>query len=389
MNETSRDIRGGGEGKSPNISPAVLRLLSAGRSIGLVVVAATALAAISFLLPKWYDSTTTLLPPKNQTGLAGLGGMTSLLKDFLPMSAAKGLSQGGAYSYLALLNSRREKEAIIRKFDLSRVYGIDDSSAEETLKEFEKNFLVKVSDEGTIGITVSDRDSGRAADMANYAVAMLNVLNAELGATESRGNREFLEKRVKEYQDSLFGAEEALQTYQEAHGVVMVPDETKSSASAYGSLYAKRVEADIDLSVLRKTVGTENAVYEQKKLAYDELTSRLDKFPRIGMESLRLYRQLLINQKILEVLLPLYEQARFEEAKDIPAVVVLDVAVPAEKKSRPVRSLVVLTAFAASLIFSVSYVLLRDRMDSFLGRHEEIRTALGPLGRYLPGSRKV
>jgi tyrosine-protein kinase Etk/Wzc len=371
---------GSGEPSTPPTAAELL--LAAGRPIAIVVATATALAVVvSFLLPKWYDSTTTLLPPKNQTGLQGLGGVGSLLKDFIPMSAAKGLQQGGAYSYLALLNSRREQEAIIRKFDLARVYDVDNSSTEEALKEFQKNFGVKVSDDGTIGITVSDRDSVRAAEMANYAVAVLNILNAELGATESRGNRQFLEKRVKEFKDSLSAAEEALAVYQEEHGMVILSDEAKSAANAYVSLYAARVEADIELSVLRKTVGTDNQVYEQKKLAYDELSSRLDKFPRMGMESLRLFRQLLVNQKILEILLPLYEQAKFEEVKDVPAVVVLDVAVPAEKKSRPVRSLIVLTAFAASSIFCAMFVLWRDRLRALLARQRMIMAALGHPGR--------
>jgi hypothetical protein len=336
---------------------------------------------VSFLLPKWYESTTTLLPPKNQSGVAGLGGVTSLLKDFIPMSAAKGLQQAGAYSYLALLNSRREKEAIIAEFDLIRVYDVDDSSMADALKEFETNYDVTVADDGSIGITISDRDSVRAAQMANFAVKVLNDLNAELGATESRANREFLEKRVSAFRDSLGRTEEALRAYQEEHGLVVLSGEEKSSANAYVNLYAKRVEADIELSILRKTVGPDNPLYEQRKLAYDELTGRLDKFPRVGMESLRLFRQLLINQKILEILLPLYEQAKFEEVKDVPAVVVLDPAVPAEKKSRPVRSLVVLTAFATSLGCCVLYILGRDRMGVILARRPELRSALDALVR--------
>ncbi len=386
MNDNPSDT-GGGE--TSGQASAMLRLLAAGRQIAVVVGTSTVLAvAVSFLLPKWYDSTTTLLPPKNQSGVTGFGGVTSLLKDFIPMSAAKGLQQSGAYSYLALLNSRREKEAIIGKFDLIRVYDVADSSMADALKEFEMNYDVSVADDGSIGITISDRDSVRAAQMANFAVTVLNVLNAELGATESRGNREFLEKRVGEFRDSLERTEETLRAYQEKHGLVVLSGEEKSSATAYVNLYAKRVEADIELSVLRKTVGPDNPIYEQKKLAYDELTERLDKFPRMGMESLRLFRQLLINQKILEILLPLYEQAKFEEVKDVPAVVVLDPAVPAERKSRPIRSLVVLTAFATSMAFCVLYILGRDRLNAIFAQRPEIRSALGALVRRSGSSRR-
>lgn len=377
----------GRSGPDPRNGVTILvKIVAARRFILAVLIISTLLAAgISFLLPKWYRSTTSLLPPKNQGGLAGLGGVTSLLKDFLPVSATKGLPQGGAYSYLALLNSRREMEMIVRRFDLFRVYDIDDSSMERALREFEANYDVSVSDEGTIGVSILDRDPKRAAEMVNYSVDVLNQLNAELGAIESRGNREFLEKRVREYQDSLHRAEENLRAYQEINGVVVVSDEARSAASSYVGLYAKRVEAEIDLGILRKSVGTENPVYEQKQMALQELTARLNTFPKIGMESLRMYRQVLIHQKILEVLLPLHEQARFEEAKDVPAVVVLDPAVPAERKARPVRTLIVLTAFVTALVLAVIVVLLRDALGPFLAAHPELRAVLGRSSRHPSG----
>jgi len=373
---------------SRQMIPAVMKLLAARRPIIIAVVVSTLLAlGISLVLPKWYKSTTALLPPKNQSVLNGLGGVTSLLKDFLPVSAGKGLGEGGSYNFLALLNSRRAMEKIVHQFDLFKVYDIDDSSMEETLHEFENNYDVEVGDDGTIRISVLDRESLRAAEMANYAVTVLNELNVVIGATESRSNREFLEKRLKEYEDSLSISEDALRVFQEDHGVVMPSNDVKSAASSYVGLYAKKVEADIELSVLEKTVGNENPAYKQKKLANDELAARLDKFPRIGMESLRLFRQVMINQKILEVLLPLYEQARVEEAKDIPAVVVLDQAVPAEKKSRPFRLLIVLTAFITSLSLSVLVVLMRGRLENIQVQHPELVEALRPLTRYLPGKK--
>ena len=78
-----------------------------------------------------------------------------------------------------------------------------------------------------------------------------------------------------------------------------------------------------------------------------------------------------IQNKVLEFLYPLYEQAKIEEQKNIPAVLVLDPAVPPEKKSSPKRTIIVLSAFLLSLFFSILYAIIRE---SFSGiKKDEIR----------------
>jgi uncharacterized protein involved in exopolysaccharide biosynthesis len=52
---------------------------------------------------------------------------------------------------------------------------------------------------------------------------------------------------------------------------------------------------------------------------------------------LRFYRDLEIQNKILEVILPMYEQAKVEEQKSIPSILFIDKAVPAEIKYGPKR----------------------------------------------------
>jgi hypothetical protein len=42
---------------------------------------------------------------------------------------------------------------------------------------------------------------------------------------------------------------------------------------------------------------------------------------------------------MLEFIIPLYEQSRFEEQKNIPVLQIIDKGIPAEKKSYPPRSL--------------------------------------------------
>lgn len=75
-----------------------------------------------------------------------------------------------------------------------------------------------------------------------------------------------------------------------------------------------------------------------------------------------------IQQKILEYVIPLLEQAKVDEQKNIPATLVLDKAVPAERKSKPQRVLIV--ALATFFVFVIS-ILIAFFMHSILKMDKE------------------
>ncbi|OGV91333.1 MAG: hypothetical protein A3J88_01095 [Melioribacter sp. RIFOXYB12_FULL_38_5] len=82
--------------------------------------------------------------------------------------------------------------------------------------------------------------------------------------------------------------------------------------------------------------------------------------PALGNEYLKIYRNLEIQYKILEFIQPLYEQAKVEEARNTPSVLVLDYAGPAERKSKPKYSLYLLLGFVVSMLFSLLIVTIME-----------------------------
>ncbi|MBK8663776.1 MAG: hypothetical protein IPN18_19040 [Ignavibacteriales bacterium] len=57
--------------------------------------------------------------------------------------------------------------------------------------------------------------------------------------------------------------------------------------------------------------------------------------PTKAIEYFRLYRDVKINNEMLGFLLPVYEQAKFDEQKDTPVILTLDNAVANDKKVYP------------------------------------------------------
>jgi tyrosine-protein kinase Etk/Wzc len=337
------------------------------------VCAAIVSGVISILLPRMYESTMSFLPPRESGPLSSLGSLTSALSSVSPLRSIGGLAgaRSSNYNYLSILASRNAKEAIIRKFDLMRVYEISDSSMEKTMKTLDDFVAVDVAEEGHISVTVLDTDPQRAANMANYYAVLLNSINAELTAQSSGKYREFLEKGVREAKDSLRIYEEAYKNFQKKSGFVPITEDVKGGAQAIAQLYAEKATRELEVQFLRSVVGKDNPELMRRELELNILNQKVATIPDLGLESLRLYRSVLIQSKILEVLLPLYEQARLEEKKETPSAAVLDKAVPAEKKARPKRMLIVLISTLSVALLSFSFYALRDRFRKFKGESPE------------------
>jgi tyrosine-protein kinase Etk/Wzc len=331
--------------------------------VNILVVSVMA-AIISFLLPKWYKATASLMPPKEQTSMNSLGVAGSLLKSVAGGSKGGGLGQmQGRYNYVAVLESRSAMEAVVRHFDLFRVYNISDSSMEKTIGELKNNTAFEIQPDDYMTIEVLDKDPKLAADIANYFVEVLNDITTRMSTQEARSNREFIEKAVEINKQKLFEAEERLKTYQERSSIKVNPDLTSAGNSSITDLYALKAKKEIEINILARTTTKDNPSLYQLRIELDEIDRKVKQIPEAGILALRYFREVAIQQKILEYLIPLFEQAKVDENKDIPAMVVLDQAVQPEKKEKPKKMIIILLAGISSFFMSCAYVLISEKYN--------------------------
>ena len=83
--------------------------------------------------------------------------------------------------------------------------------------------------------------------------------------------------------------------------------------------------------------------------------------PDLGVQLLRLNREVEIQNTLFIFLTQQYEEAKIQEAKNTPTVQVLDYALIPNIKYKPVRSRLLIIAFAFSSIFSMYFVYFRTR----------------------------
>ena len=160
--------------------------------------------------------------------------------------------------------------------------------------------------------------------------------------------------------------------------MIVAIDPSTPGVSGVAELYGMKAKKEIELGILKHSVSSDNALVKQAELELRELDKKLLTLPAVGIESLRLYRNLLIQQKIIEFLIPMYEQAKVDEQKDVPVLLLLDKAVAPERKTRPQRVLIVFLTGTLSFFF---FVLLSFLLHGFSQREVDQRPLVGRLCR--------
>lgn len=351
--------------------------------------------AISFLIPNKYTAKSSFIAPKKKGGLFGdIAGFSSTISNLSKALGGRlGTVTEEAYNYLVILQSRSVSEKVIDKFNLREVYEIDDDKPiEDVIDELENNINFNVEDEGNIVISVTDKSPQRASKMANYYITILNEMSIELATKEAKNNREFIEKRFFEIQKTISELEDSLKNFSKNYNVLEIKEQVKGALSVAAQLKAEVESAKIERDLLKNNFGEEHPAVLQANLKLNELNKRLssmqfgndknfsssvsffipfEKIPETGILYLRLTRDYDIQNKLLEFVYPIYEQAKIEEQKNIPVVVVVDPAIPPQKKSSPKRTLIVAVTFFLSFFISIIYVLTQDFLDNL--KNDEVR----------------
>jgi uncharacterized protein involved in exopolysaccharide biosynthesis len=368
------------------------------RKIILIVLVTVSIHAvgISLIMPKWFRAYTTILPPVSEEGTLGI----STLLENLPLA---GLGIGNVTEetdlFLAILDSRSIMEAAARKFDLTKRY--KKKNMEETVKALRKHVSAEIDDEGTITLLAEARapwlasreeqDEARklARDMTNYFIQELDRVNRNLKSEKAGNLRKFIEKRYFQNLEDLKKAEEELKEFQQKYGIISLLEQVRATVTTAAELKAQIMAKEIEARALARYVGKSHVDFikiqnelKEMRRTYEDLkrsdkqgvvTGNVDKHdvflpfedaPDLGIQYVRLYREITLQETLLEFLLPQYEEAKIKEARDTPTVQVLDEAVLPVKKHRPKRALFVLFWSFMSLLVIASVIFFKPGVQA-------------------------
>jgi uncharacterized protein involved in exopolysaccharide biosynthesis len=347
-----------------------------------VLVISTGFTIYALTATKWFKATASVLPAEKTDVLSSIAGLSNLARNF---SSSRGLAALTARNtetdkYVAILKSSTITDDVIKKFDLRKEYDREDDYYEKVVKEWQSNCDLEIQDEGNLSITILDKEAQKAADIANYLVKRLNDVSTELSVTNARANREFVEKRYFQSVKDIANLETEMKLFQQKYGVIAVPEQLKATVESMAKIYVDFYQKEISHNVLQQTYGVENPITENAKIEMNELKKKIDqlnagtdatqkdvnllipfkKAPQLGNEYLKIYRNLEIQYKILEFIQPLYEQAKIEEVRNTPSVLILDHAYAADRKAKPKATIYALVSFVSSLLVGFFLIFMKE-----------------------------
>jgi len=343
-------------GAGPTAGDLLHVLRSRARFLALNIFTVTLLALVlSLLMPKWYSARAVLLPPTEDD--AG-----SPMAQFMPRGFGAIRLPGTsslADVFLAVLKSRSIADRIVERFDLVKRYEVKD--AEKAVKELEGHVRFHVGDEGTIAVVVEDRDPKTAAAMANAYVEELDRFNLQTRTTSAQRTRAFIAQRLEVANRDLAQAEDRLREYQQRRNLPAVSPTDRGDSDVGARLMAQKIALEVRLQVLRQSLAEDSEEVRRVRQELTAIERQVGGLPRAGVEIMRLWRDVKVQESVFELLTAQLEEARIRETRDTPTIQVLDRAVPPIHKSRPKRSLVVVAGFLIGVAGSLSAALLLER----------------------------
>lgn len=363
----------------------------------LLIIAVTSVAAVGSLayslsLPNIYSATAKILPPQKEGG-AGLSALLGQAGAGLASLATGNLS-GGADLYVGILKSRSVGDAVINRLNLAQVY--KKKSLAETRGALAASVKFEAGKDGIISITADDKDPKLTAKLANAFVEEMEKTTIRLNLSKAGSERVFLEKRLELVSKDLKAAEEALKQFSQNNKIVQVEEQAKASIEVIARLRADLATREVQLSVLQSKQTEESPEVKALVSGINRVRSEIARMsgsnggaqgipsfgdvPGVGLEYARRMRELKTQEAIFEQLTKQYEMAKLSEAKDSSSFQVLDEAVVPIYKSKPARSMIVITVTAAAFAAAVVMAFLLE----FLGRmSEEDRTILNNIKKNL------
>ncbi len=346
--------------------------------IVVTVLAALTGIVMSLITPATYVSRTSIMPSQQSGG--GAGGLASLgsLAGIAGLSALSNMAGGIKSSdemFIALMRSQSVQSALIEQFKLKERYGA--KNTEEARQALNLNVAILADKKsGMLFVDAQDKDPEFAAQLANAQVKELNVILSRLSVTEAQQRRAYYELQIMKTQTKIPQLELEYKEAQKSSGL-----EVASLLSEAGTLPGQIAAKELQLQVLSRFATSQNPELKRLAVEISALRAQMARYelsksePKTSPSKLgqsteniktnffqkatQAYNTLKIQEALLDGYLKQLELAKVDEAKEGPAVQVVDEARAPEMRAKPERKKLVLAYTVTGLIIAFVLAALR------------------------------
>ena len=358
--------------------------------IVVTFLAAVTGVVVSLITPATYVSRTSIIPTQQLGG--GGGGLVALagLSGLSGLSGIAGSIKSSDEMLIALMRSYSVQLSLIEQFKLKERYG--SRNIEEARQTLSNNVAI-LSDKKSamLLIDAQDKDPEFAAQLANAQVHELNVILSRLAVTEAQQRRAFFEQQIAKTQTKIPQLELEFKAAQKSSGL-----ELASLLSEAGTLPGQIAAKELQLQVLSRFATSQNPEVKRLAVEISALRSQMSRYELSKNESktseskmlgkaevsaktnfvqkaTQAYNTLKIQEVLLESYVKQLELAKVDEAKEGPAVQVVDTARVPEMRAKPERRKIVIAYTVTGMVMAFVLAALRAFLRHIRSTPEGLR----------------
>ena len=303
--------------------------------LGITLAGIVAGIAAAFIIRPLYKSEVILFPAiTNSASRALLNEQATGRDDIMGLG-----DEEDAEQLLQILNSDQVRDRTAQRFDLFSVYRIEDDN-EHRNTELREAFVDHVTFEYTkfssVRVEVLDEDPQRAADMANFMTAQVDSVWRDMQHERAEKGYLLVKQKVDQLQASIEQIDDSMKVLREL-GVQDYHTQTERYNEYLGAAIVK---------------GDQRAV--------NEFEERFKVLAKYGGAYVTLQDRQFNEVKRLSMMRMLMDQAEADRESDIPHKFIVNPAQPADKKSYPVRWLVVAISGVSALLLALLLILVQE-----------------------------
>ncbi|MBT3364761.1 MAG: hypothetical protein HOE88_04705 [Flavobacteriales bacterium] len=302
--------------------------------IPLVAAVVAAVASMPVFIKPLYTSTVVVFPATTNSPSKALLPQTSYQdQDFLEFGAEEQAEQ-----FLQILHSDAIFDSISLRYNLMSHYDIDSSSRYKRYylrEEFNDKFSFKRTQFMSVEIAVQDVDPQLAADMANEVSDLADRSKSRIQRTRARIGLSIVNKEYSNLHQMILDMEEEMVVIR-FKGV----HDYENQSMVITEQLAMAIAASAKQSVI------------------NELHGMLDTLAKYGSRYVSLRDELRLMKEEEVKMRTKLSQVKMDATQVLPATFSVNRAVPSDKKSYPVRWLVLLLAAIASFVATLLSILI-------------------------------
>jgi tyrosine-protein kinase Etk/Wzc len=290
---------------------------------------------VSVLLPKKFKSSTVLFTSLTNNTSRSLLDQTYESKDYIAFGDDKNCEQ-----MMQIIRSADVMYAMAKKYNLYEYYGLTkDWDKDFKLRgDYYDNFEFDITEFQSIRITVYDKDPDHAVTFANGIVRVSDSIYRQVISQRAHATFDIVKQQYDSSKTVLKALEDSMDFYRK-QGVLSYDYQVKELTKGYADAQNKGSQGDIKA-----------------------MQDKLNTFAAYGRGYWDLYNALSDQYKWMLQVKQAYMEAKTNMDKVIPPFFIAERAMKPDKRSLPIRWIIVVISTLAAFFFGLGFLLISEKL---------------------------